>query len=480
MTVAPLLAALLLAPPQPAAPDDDVKDVKAEHRTLQLADSVDKDKESTAHTEHPDAQWFPEATLGLFIHWGLSSVRAINLSWPMMAGRGQAGQPQITPNEYWTQAETFNPQKYDPDKWMKAAKSAGFTYAVFTTRHHEGFAMWPSAFGDFNTKKHMGGRDLVKPFVEACRRNGLKVGLYYSPPDWYFDRDYQNFNRKAGDTVALDADHRPRAAKRSPEETARHRAAYVAMVRGQIEELLTRYGKIDLLWFDGKIPNTPGDEVITQERIRALQPGIVINPRLHGHGDFKTYERQLKTDQVAQGWAEFCNTWTNYWPHVAGAPFRAPGFVLGQLVSARALHINYLLSVGPTADGELVDEVYANIAAVGAWMKKNGRAVRGAQPLPAGEQASVPATAAGNRQGKMKTRYLFALPKFAGAGTFEKDLQPPEDATLTLTAAGAGKPRAVRLLGGPPLKHSLRDGTLTITLPARQRTKLVDVVEVDL
>jgi alpha-L-fucosidase len=462
MTMPLLLAALVLAPPT-----DEVKD---EHKALNL-DPADASKRADEHTQHPDAQWFPEAGLGLFIHWGLSSVKAINLSWPMMDGRGDP-KSQITPNEYWKQAESFNPKKYDPNKWMKAAKQAGFTYAVFTTRHHEGFAMWPSAHGDFNTRLHAEGRDLVKPYVEACRRNGLKVGLYYSPPDWHFDRDYVNFSRRPGATVPLDADHKPRTGKKSPEEIASHRAAYMAMVRGQVEELLTRYGKIDLLWFDGKVPNANGDEIISQARIRELQPGIVINPRLHGHGDFKTYERQMKTDQVATGWAEFCNTWTSSWPHVAGAPFRAPGFVLSQFVQARAFHINYLISVGPTADGELIDEIYANMAAVGAWMKKNGKAVRGAQPLPAAEKASVPATAQG------KTRYLFALPKFTEGGAYEKDLLPAEDTTLTLSAAS--KPKSVRLLGGAKLPCTFADGTVTIPLPAAKRSKLVDVVEVTL
>jgi alpha-L-fucosidase len=87
----------------------------------------------------------------------------------------------------------LHPKKYDPDKWLKAAKKAGFVYAVLTTRHHEGFALWPSHYGDFNTKNFMGGRDLLKDYVAACRRNGIKVGFYYSPPDWYFDREFMNF-----------------------------------------------------------------------------------------------------------------------------------------------------------------------------------------------------------------------------------------------------------------------------------------------
>jgi alpha-L-fucosidase len=449
------------AEPKPAG---DAQTVRGEHAAIGAVA-----EEATAHTEHPGAQWFPEAGLGLFIHWSISSVRAMNISWPMI-DRGNGA--QITPNDYWAQAKDFNPKKYDPDRWLKAAKKAGFKYVVLTTRHHDGFALWPTRHGDFNTKTFMGGRDLLAPYVEACRRNGLKVGFYYSGPDWYFDRDFMSFTRKPG-APPLGPDGQPRAREKSAEEQARHRTEYAALVKGQVEELLTRYGKIDLLWFDGRPRGLTGDECITLERIRELQPGIVVNPRLHGKGDYKTYERELRTDKPATGWAEFCNTWTNSWPHVANAPFRAPGFVLGQYVTSRALHINYLLGVGPTSDGELVDEIYRNMAVVAGWLKTNGRSVQGTQPLRAGESATVPATATGT------TRYLFALPAFTEGGRFEKDLLPAADATLTLK--GVGKPRSVRLLGdGRALAHRYNDGAVTVELPAARRTKLVDVVRIEL
>jgi alpha-L-fucosidase len=212
--------------------------------------------------------------------------------------------------------------------------------------------------------------------------------------------------------------------------------------------------------------------VFSLERIRQLQPGIVVNPRFHGHGDFKTYERKLTTTKVAKGWAEFCNTWTDSWPHVKDAPFRAPGFQLTQLVTSRALGVNYLLGVGPTSDGEFVEDIYQNMAVVEGWMKRNGPAVKAA-PLPAEESASVPATAAG------ETRYLFAVPAFTEGGRFDKDQLPAADVELTLK--GVAKPRAVRLLsGGPPLKYSYADQALTVALPAARRTKLVDVVRIDL
>jgi alpha-L-fucosidase len=495
-----MLAALmlpgLLTAAETTKPSSDTDTVAAEHADIGVTTSK---KGAAIHTQHPDAQWYPDASFGLFIHWGIASVKAMNISWPMIPGRALGkqriddpaerariiregdwnlnGKPnEITPNEYWSMAKDFNPQNYDPDKWLKAAKAAGFTYAVLTTRHHEGFALWPSDFGGFDTKNFMGGRDLVKDYVAACRRNGLKVGLYYSPPDWNFDRDYMSFlyggARKLNpEFPSLDGDLKPRTTKHTPEEIAAHRAAYAALVNGQIEELLTRYGKIDLLWFDGK-PDAGDNQIITQERIRELQPGIVINPRLHGHGDFVTYERTLTANKPVSGWAEYCNTWTSAWPHTP-SPFRAPGYVLGQLATSRSLGVNYLLGVGPMNTGEFCDDIYKNMALVAEWMKHNGASVAGTKPLPAGEIASVPATSSGS------TRYLFALPKFKEGGMYEKDLVPATDATLTLT--GAGKPAKVTLMGdGSALKYDDSGTTLTVQLPASKRTKSVDVVQVDL
>jgi alpha-galactosidase len=481
---------LWLNPPK----SSDADTVSEEHALIGITST-----KSSTHTQHPDAQWFPEAGFGLFIHWGLSSVKAMNISWPMIPGRALAKEritepaereriireadwnlrgkkPDLTPNQYWELAREFNPQKYDPDQWLKAAKAAGFTYAVLTTRHHEGFSLWPSAYDDFNTKNYMGGRDLLKDYVEACRRHGIKVGFYYSPPDWHFDRDYMNFLYHGAvklnpEFPSLDADLKPRTTKPSPEDLAKHQEAYAVLVNGQVEELLTRYGKIDLLWFDGK-PAAGKNKVISPERIRELQPGIVINPRLHGHGDFVTFERTLSAKQPVQGWAEFCNTWTTCWSHM-DIPFRAPGYVLGQLATSRSLGVNYLLGVGPMSTGEFCDGIYKNMAIVGDWMKRNSAAVKAVQPLPAAESASVPATAAGS------TRYLFALPRFKDSGAYETDLLPAEDVTLTL--AGAPKPVRVTLTAdGSALEHDCSGQALTIRLPAAKRSSLVDVVQVDL
>ena len=470
-------------------------EVKAEHGGINLENKSGKFQ----HTLNPEAQWFPDAGLGLFLHWGISSVKAINISWSMIPGGKLASMkfdekekarifrerdynlegkvPWPTPNQYFEFAKDFNPDSYDPDKWIKASKDAGFTYAVLTTRHHEGFALWPSDYGNFNTKNFMGGRDLVAPFVTACRKYGLKVGLYYSPPDWHFEKDYKNFmqfNTVAAhpDFPSIDADLNPRAPGRpDPEKLKAFQKEYAAMVRGQVQELLTRYGKIDLLWFDGKPPIPDGDKCITAAEILKIQPGIVINPRLHGTGDFKTFERVIPEKRSADDtdWAEFCNTWTYSWAYYQDGEFRDNGFILGQLAKCRAMGINYLLGIGPMANGKLEENAYKNMRELQSWMEKNKSAIEGVQRLPAGEESSVPATASGNK------RYLYLIPEFKGE-PYAKNKLPPNDVSISYQTSAECK-SAKLLASGEALAHDDAHGKLTVRVPAAQRSSLVDVIE---
>jgi alpha-L-fucosidase len=486
----------------------EITDANAQHAAIGIQD--EPAGKPCPHTDNPGAQWFPQAGFGLFIHWGLSSVltehdpRVRDISWPMIVGAWKyktitdtneqerilrehdwnfdGKPPVITPNHYWAAAKDFNPQKYDPDKWIKAAKKAGFTYAVLTTRHHEGFALWPSKYGNFNTKNYMGGRDLVKPFVDACRKYGLKVGLYYSPPNWHFDRDYMNFMYYDSASrnpwlPSLDADLQPRTTNHTPEEMEKHIEDYNVLVKGQVEELLTRYGKIDMLWFDGSIPapKNPDAPRLAQQEIRKLQPGIVLSPRYFHDGDYITFEGpKLKTDKKPNGWAEWCTTWTDGWDYQAG-PFYSDGFILGNLAKARSLDINMLLGIGPDAQGEFSPVAYKNMAVVANWMKANQPAVIGADALPKGESSNVPATASGDK------RYLFAIPQYRKAErAHDQDILPLTDSTLTLSGLVAA-PKSVILLGdGKPVENEFKDGKLTVQLPAARRTKLPDVVAVEL
>jgi alpha-L-fucosidase len=232
----------------------------------------------------------------LFIHWGISSVHGgIDISWGMIKDTPWDTKGiRVTPNQYWALADRFNPDKYDPRKWLAAAKAMGCRYAVLTTRHHDGYAMWPSRYGNFSTRTHLGGRDLIRPYVEACRAESLKVGLYFSPPDWHYARRHMSFRYARAEGPPLGPDHQP--TKLLP-STPEYIAEQQRQVRGQVEELLTNYGRIDVMWFDGSFPGAR--EVIPVEWVRKLQPQIVINPRLWSVGDFETPECKMPLQRPA-------------------------------------------------------------------------------------------------------------------------------------------------------------------------------------
>lgn len=240
--------------------------VKEQHEKVQIT-AISSEKSGYKRTTHPEAQWYAQAGFGLFFHWGLSSVEGKgDPSWAMMereSGFPQrqardhgiyAVQTKMTPNSYWEQAERFLCENYDPDKWLAAAKEAGVQYVVLTTKHHDGFCLWPSEFGEMNTKKYLGGRDLVGEFVAACRKNELKIGFYYSPPDWYYHRNNMSF-RYGHEKPSLDRNHEPfELPVLTAQEQEQFAAGYRELVNGHVTELLSRYGKIDLLWYDGRMP----------------------------------------------------------------------------------------------------------------------------------------------------------------------------------------------------------------------------------
>ena len=447
----------------------------------------------SGHTAHPDAQWFPEAGFGLFLHWSICSVKGMNISWPMMMGarlpriEDQAereriirekdwnldGKQAMTPMDYWAMAKDFNPQNYHPDHWLAAAKAGGFEYVVLTTKHHDGFAMWPSAYGNFGTKNFMGGRDLVKEFVEGCRKNDIKVGLYYSPPDWYFDKenvDFRYFKLKKvnPEFPKLDYNLQPRTGPSMEDtELAAHQKAYAEMVSGQIRELLTNYGKIDVLWFDGN-PKV-GDYkslLIQPDEMRRLQPGIVINPRMGGTGDFHTFERHLPEDPGLKSgeWAEFCNTWNNNWPYV-DKDYRHFNRILDELIRCRIHGINYLLGIGPKADGDLDYRAYEGMELFENWMKPNGESVAGVQPLSNGESCSIYASS------KEGLRYAYLMP----ANIREDRVPRPE----TVVFEGVSKPKLVLMLhNGTPLPFEFAGGKLIISVATDMQSKYADVIKV--
>jgi alpha-L-fucosidase len=436
-------AAILLAPLLIATTG--FADPAADAQAAALEQASQKPQSSN---RHPDAQWFPDAGLGLFIHWGLASVGASgDLSWGMLANKPWKDQT-VTPTTYYGWAKQWKPDHVDYDAQLARAKAAGFTYAVMVTKHHDGFTLWPSRHGDLGTTQFLGGRDFVKEFTDACRKHGLKVGLYYSPPDWWFDRQYKSFAMRG---PALGMDHEP---VKVPPKPADHDAKRKALVAGQVTELLSNYGKIDLIWFDGgkgEIPNT---------EVRRLQPGIVINRRNGGGGDYGDSEGKLPAKRFS-GWFETCETcWpAGKWSYTEEWGWDSAPEVLEKLVRLRAWGGNLLANVGPKGDGSLPPQAEAAWQEMAAWMKHSRESVIGAGPGPFPQGVNVPVTT------RKDAAYLHFLPS--------------SDAEAVWT--GVPKPvRATLLRNGQELAFTHVDRTLRIALPKELRTPSVDVVKLDL
>lgn len=406
-------------------------------------------------TKHSDAQWFGNAGLGLFIHWGISGVHGgIDLSWGMMANttwdEAAKNRNKITPLEYFKLADHFKAENYDPDKWLEAATEAGFKYAVLTTKHHDGYALWPSKYSEFSTATHLGGRDLVRPYVDACRKHGLKVGLYYSPPDWYYNRHYMSFNfgsdeyykrenpKLFKDRKHFGMDHKPAVKPEKPENWDNEFKAYI---KNQVEELLTRYDKIDIIWFDG------GPEAISIEKIRELQPGIIINPRMHGYGDFKTPEVGFPRERPS-GWWELCHMWNmGGWGYTKPERYMPTSWVLTMLAKARAWGGNLLINCAPKPNGEMPELYYERMAELASWMEVNGEAFENVQGGPYPESCNMPVTVS---QGKW---YIH--------------LTDPDQDEVIITETK--KPLNVTQLSiGEELFYHFEDCILTIGIPTRK------------
>lgn len=439
------------------------------------AKALNQEKQTAnVSSDRADAQWFGDAGFGLFIHWGMASVWGEgDLSWGMLKNKPwQDG--EITPNGYYALRKKWNPDKLDFDSMLGKAKAIGATYAVFTTKHHDGFTMWPSAFGEIGTKETFNGRDFVREFVDACRKHGLKVGLYYSPPDWYFDRNYRSFGMRGGN---VGMDHEPITVEKAPPE---HDKARGELLRGHIRELLTNYGKIDLIWFDGG----SGKEIFNQE-VRKLQPGIVLNRRNGGGGDYGDSEGKLPAGPT-KGWFEACvPLWPQRkWSYIKDYPAAPASMVLSELAVMGSFGGNLLGNLGPMADGSLppgTEEVWTEMA---AWMKHSRESVIGIQRGPFPADVNQPVTTRG------KTAYLHFVPnlpeKIEGYPAYEKTLTNTRDVipglparTDTAVWKNTAKPTKVTLLRtGQEIPFTYEGNTLTVKLDESLRTGLVDVVKV--
>ncbi|MBM3495643.1 MAG: hypothetical protein FJX72_15170, partial [Armatimonadetes bacterium] len=324
-------------------------------------------------------KWWSDARFGMFVHWGFYSVIGMEASWPLHGG-------QYSRAEYEGQMQRFNPTSFRADDLVGVAKRAGMKYLVITTKHHDGFAMYDTKLSDFGIMHGPLKRDLIREVVEACRAEGLRVGFYFSLCDWH-DARYPSWPLTGAWPFG--------AIKPDP---ARWQE-FVQFMHGQVAELLTQYGRIDLLWFDGGWEHTPQewDAAGLNALIRRLQPDIIVNDRLPGQGDYSTPEQTIPAGGMGRPW-ETCMTINNTWGYNPNDHAHKPAAeLIRNLCRTAGGGGNYLLNVGPTADGSVPPESVERLEAMGAWLRVNGQAIYGTQAGPKGAYPAGAVTVKGKR-----------------------------------------------------------------------------------
>lgn len=325
--------------------------------------------------------WWTEARFGMFIHWGLYA-QAARHEWVKKNER-------IPDAEYQKYFELFDPDLFDPTEWAKKAKAAGMKYAVITTKHHEGFNMFDSDYTDYKVTNTPYGQDIIKKWVDAFRAEGLGIGFYYSLIDWHHPE------------YTIDRVH-PQSASSQEEydqlNRGRDMAVYRKYLKNQVRELLTNYGKVDILWLDYSFPGKFGKDrddwgsVELVKMVRELQPEIILNDRADlkdywGGWDFTTPE-QFKVakwpeiDGEKIPW-ETCQTFSGSWGYYRDElTWKDNKQLLVLLIESVSKGGNLLLNVGPTARGTFDYRADAALAKMGEWMAVNNRSIYGCTQAP--------------------------------------------------------------------------------------------------
>jgi alpha-L-fucosidase len=342
----------------------------------------DRDLPSTFHTEYVRAwkkqsqptsstpptsaerlRWWREARFGLFVHWGPVSLKGTEISWSR--GGSRLGAPAQFPGEvpvevYDNLYKEFNPTKFNARQWVEIAQAAGMRYIVLTAKHCDGFCLWPTKVIDYHIGRTPFQRDICGELADAVHKAGLRLGWYYSPMDWY-----------------------------DPDCRTERNAAYVARMQGQLRELLTNYGRLDLLWFDTDGGPTPWDPPATYQIVRTLQPGIIINNRLDWRGgdhvgpqaDYFTPEQVVGSYNDRVPW-ETCMTLGTQWSWKPGDTIKSVKETIRILARCAGGDGNLLLNVGPMPTGEIEPRQVEVLKGVGAWLAKCGESIYGTRGGP--------------------------------------------------------------------------------------------------
>lgn len=333
-------------------------------------------------------KWFREARFGMFIHWGLYSQAAGEWNGKTTSGAGEwiMNDMQIHPTDYAKLVPQFNPVKFNADEWVRIAKNAGMKYICITTKHHDGFAIYPSGLTDWCIKSTPFKRDPLKELAAACKKEGVKLCFYHSIMDWHHP------------------DYAPRKPWYDGTDNTPDFEKYDAFLKGELKELLTNYGPIGLLWFDGNWESTWNYDrgLDLYQYVRSLQPNIIVNNRVgrdrKGNsgttdgrervGDYGTPEQFIPANGYGPGvdW-ETCMTMNDTWGYKkSDHDWKSTQTLVRNLIDCASKGGNYLLNVGPTGEGLIPDASIERLKEIGDWMKVNGKAIYGTTAGPFSRQ----------------------------------------------------------------------------------------------
>lgn len=319
-----------------------------------------------------DMAWWREARFGLFVHWGLYSVAAGEWEGKEVEGIGEWIQnfAKVPNSDYEKLANDFTLANYHPEEWVKLAKKAGARYIVFTTKHHEGFCLYPSDVSDFDIERTPYKRDPLKELVDACRKHDIKVGFYYSHrQDWHeeaaavMDNEYNGHYEKPKSAVKPELDR---------------------YIKAQMRELLTRYGKVDLLWYDTPFDLTKEQSQAFVNIVRELQPGCIINGRVgYDLGDYGPLGDNEMPCARANRDLEMVATMNQTWGYKANdQSWKTPKEILCSLIECASRGVNYMVNIGPKADGTVPQPSVHILDYVGEWMQTHSESIYGTTANP--------------------------------------------------------------------------------------------------
>lgn len=414
--------------------------------------------------QDPRMDWWREARFGMFIHWGLYSIPAGK--WGDSTGHAEwiLTTAQIPVSQYEQFKNQFNPVKFDADEWCRIAKDAGMKYIVITTKHHDGFALFDSKVSDYDIMATPFKRDIMKELAEACRRHGLKMCWYHSIMDWHHP-DYLP-RRTWEDRTAEGAEFK----------------RYFEYLKAQVTELLTNYGDIGILWFDGEWESTWTHEYGKElyELCRKLQPNVIVNNRVdvwrdgmagiskddHAFGDYGTPEQEVPATGLPGIDWETCMTMNGHWGYnAADHDFKSTRELVRLVSDIASKGGNFLLNVGPTAEGLIPPTSVERLQEMGAWMRANGEAIYGTSASPFKTLPWGRAT--------MKARGTDTL-------LYLHVFDWPANGRLKLSGLG-NQVRGARLLGAAArLKATQKEGEVEIELPAAAPDPNVSVIALEL